>query len=175
MTVPTTSFAEFLNARRIDDEKILVALRYYVAELTDDKLPDELRADVVDQVGDAGRVDEALRRLSADRPAEVAAALAFFSAQWDDPAERERIARAFEGSGTKLPVIEAGLIAMVSMYGMFMIATLGRKSSRRTTRRGTDGSFEETVEEEWWGPTGPLRTLVDLMRPGGKSAASTPE
>ena len=175
MTVPTTSFAEFLNTRRIDDEKILVALRYYVAELTDDKLPDELRADIVDQVGDAARVDEAIRRLSTDRAAEVAAALAFFTAQWDDLAERERIARAFEGSGTKLPVIEAALIAMVSMYGMFMIATLGRKSITRTTRRGADGSFEETTEEIMWGPAEPLQALVNLIRPGGKSAPSVPE
>jgi hypothetical protein len=169
MTKTPTSFAEFLNSCRADDEKILVALRYYVAEVTDDKLPGELRGEVVAHVGDAVRVEQAVQQLAKERSAEVAAALAFLSAQWNDPAERPRIVRGFEGSGTKLPVIESGLVAMVAMYGLFLYFTGGRKHVKRTVRRGPDDTFEDVVEEEMWGPTGPLKAVVDMLRPGAKA------
>jgi hypothetical protein len=164
------TFVEFLNKRRVSDEKTLVALRFYIAEVTDDRLPDEMRADIHAHVHDRARVDEALRRLATNRSAQAAAALDYFATRWEDEGEQERIERAFDAAGTKLPVIEAGIIAIVTMYAMFLGTTRGRKSRKRSVRHNADGSYEETTEEEMWGPTGPLQSVVALLKPAGKDA-----
>jgi hypothetical protein len=164
MTSPPTSFLEFLNDRRPEDEKILVALRYYLAELTDDRLPRELLSDVEERVGARANLQAALAELEGDRAAQLRVTLEFLAERWEDPAERERIVRAFGGAATKLPVIEAGLIAMVVMYGMFLLATKNRRWVKRRFRRLPDGTFEETAEEEMFGPTEPLKALLALVR-----------
>jgi hypothetical protein len=160
MTSPQ-SFVSFLHDRRPEDEKVLVALRFYLSEVTDDKLP--LRAEVEGSVGDARQVEAALARLEGDRAGQVQVALALLADRWEDPAERDRITRAFEGAATKLPVLEAGLVAIVTMYAMFLVATGGRRKTTRTVARRPDGHFEETVSEEMFGPTGPLHAVVSLV------------
>jgi hypothetical protein len=70
----------------------------------------------------------------------------------------------------KLPIIETGLIAVMTMYAMFLVATGGRKTRRRTIKRGNDGTYEESTEEEMWGPAGPLQAVVSLFT-GGKAPA----
>jgi hypothetical protein len=164
------TFVEFLNQRRVTDEKALVALRFYLAEVTDDRLPDEMRDDITALVQDDARVDDALRRLAANHDVQATAALDYFAARWDDDGEQERIERAFAAAGTKLPVIEVGIIAIVTMYALFLGTTKGVKSRKRSVKRGADGSFEETTEEENWGPTGPLQSIVALLKPSAKDA-----
>jgi hypothetical protein len=164
------TFVEFLNQRRVSDEKALVALRFYLAEVTDDRLPDEMRADINAHVRDGARVSDALRRLAVNREVQAAAALAYFATRWEEAGEQERIERAFDAAGTKLPVIEAGIIAIVTMYALFLGTTKGRKSRKHSVRRNADGSFEETTEEEMWGPTGPLQSVVALLKPASKDA-----
>jgi spore germination protein GerM len=50
------------------------------------------------------------------------------------------------------------------MYAMFLVATGGRRKIIRRVVRRADNSFEETVEEEMFGPTGPLHAIVSLFR-----------
>lgn len=162
------SFVDFLNASPREDEKVLVALRFYLAELTNDKLPRELLHEVERSIGDEGKTEAAVARLKADRESQVQVALAFMADRWTEPVDRDRIVRAFGGASTKLPVIEAGLIAIVGMYAMYLVATGGvRKRTTRVVRR-PDGSFEEKVEVEMFGPTGPLQSIVALFK-GGKA------
>jgi hypothetical protein len=159
----TPPFVDFLNDRRPETEKILVALRFYVSELTDDKLPHELREEMDASIDDRRTLDIPLRELERDRERQVQGALAFFSDRWEDPRERDRIIRAFDGAATKLPVIEAGLIAMTSMYAMYLLTTGGRKKSTSTIEHRADGSFVEKKTEEWFAPTGPLQAIVALF------------
>lgn len=163
-----TSFVHFLNTRSPNDEKILFALRFYVAEVTDDELPDQMREEMDAAAGDGTRVQQQFDRLSKDRAAQVSAALAYFSQQWEDPEERQRIERAFDAAGTKLPVVEVGLIAIVAMYSMFLVATRGRKKAIRKVTKKPDGTYEESIEEEMWEPTGPLQAVVSLFVPQSK-------
>jgi hypothetical protein len=165
------SFLDFLNATRPTDEKILVALNYYLSEVTGNKLPREMRDEVEARAkGQPGAVAPALEQLSRSRRVQVAGALAYFAQQWEDVEERSKIRRAFGAAGVKLPLIEAGVIAVVTMYAMFLVATKGRKIRRRTIKRGPDGSYEESEEEEMWGPGGPLQAVVSLFG-AGKVAA----
>lgn len=166
----TQTFLEFINQNRPEDEKILLALRLYVAELTDDKIPSELRQDMVSGVTDASRVEPILAALKQDRGAQADAALCLFASQWQNPAEQERIVRAIKGANTKLPVIEAGLIALMAMYGMFLVTTGGRKSTKVRTIRNADGSIDSYEEVEYFAPTGPLDAVVALVRGRGNGA-----
>lgn len=161
-------FVEFLNASPREDEKILMALRFYLSEATDDKLPREMQAEVERAIGDEAQTEQALAQLKADRASQVSVALALLADRWEDPAEKERIVRAFGGASTKLPVVEAGLIAIMGMYGAYLIVTGGvRKRKSRVVRR-PDGSFEETHEVEFYGSAGPLQSIVSLIKGGGK-------
>jgi hypothetical protein len=156
-------FLDFLNEQRPEEEKILVALRFYVAEVTDDKLPRELQEEMASAASDVTAVESALAQLKKNRGAQVQAAIGFLSDRWEDPGERVRIARAFDGTETKLPVIEAGLIAIVGMYGMFLIATGGRNKVIRTVERGEDGTYREVVVEEMYSPMGPIGAILQLF------------
>jgi hypothetical protein len=160
---PLQSFAGFLNERRPEDEKVLVAMRFYMSEITDDKLPRELAGEMQEAIGHERQVHAALAQLEGNRAEQVHIALAFLAHRWEEPAERDRIIRAFDGAATKLLVVESGLIAMISMYAMFLIATGGRRKTTRTVVRKPDGRFEETVTEEMFGPSGPLQAIVSLF------------
>ena len=163
------SFADFLNARRPEDEKVLIALRFYLSEVTDDKLPRELIDEMESSSGGRRQVQAAIDQLERARGDQLRAALTFFANRWEDAGERDRITRAFDGAATKLPVIEAGLIAMITMYAMFLIATGGRRRVTRTVTRRPDGTFEEKTEEDMFGPSGPLKAIGSLFS-GGAAA-----
>jgi hypothetical protein len=157
------TFLDFLNERRPEEEKILVALRFYLAEVTDDKLPRELQEEMENAASDPHAVGDALAQLKKDRGAQARAAISFLADRWEDPAERLRIARAFDGAATKLPVIEAGLIAIVTMYGIFLMATDGRRKKSRTIESGKDGTYREVVVEEMYSPMGPIKAVLQLF------------
>jgi hypothetical protein len=56
------------------------------------------------------------------------------------------IRAAFEHAKASLPVVEVTILAVVAMYGLYLITTNGVSSITRTTRRNPDGSYEETEE-----------------------------
>jgi len=133
MTSPK-SFVDFLNERHPENEKVLVALRFYLAEVTHDKLQRELLAEIKDSVGDPHKVQAALDQLKGDRGSQVQVALTFLADRWEDPAERDRIVRAFTGAATKLPVIEASLIAIVQHVCQCSLVEGGRPSQAPVVR-----------------------------------------
>jgi hypothetical protein len=157
------SFIEFLNERRPEEEKILLALRFYLSESTEDKLPREMLGEIAESVGSASQLDAAVDELGKDPSAQVSIALELLAERWALPAEREKIERAFAAAATKLPVIEAALITVVSMYAMFLIANGGLRRRKRKIVRRQDGTFEDTIEEEFFSPLGPLQTVVSLF------------
>jgi len=77
MTSPK-SFVDFLNERHPENEKVLVALRFYLAEVTHDKLQRELLAEIKDSVGDPHKVQAALDQLKG-RPRKPSAGCADIS------------------------------------------------------------------------------------------------
>ena len=83
---------------------------------------------------------------------------------WQLEGERERIVAALKGAQAKLPVIETAILAMVAMYGMYLLITKGVKKAITVVRR-PDGSYQKT-EVEFVGPVGPLATVAGLFKRG---------
>jgi len=78
-------------------------------------------------------------------------------------ARRELAAGALGAARAKLPVVEAALISIVAVYGLWLIATKGRRSHERVVRRAPDGGWEESEKTEWYGPSGPLEAIADII------------
>jgi len=160
------SLKDFLIYRQADTDTIQQAARYYLAERTEDLSPEEMRQRLIQAIGDAKKVDSVLRTFEDDPILAENACLALLSAAWDEAGEVQRIRSAVDSAKTKLPVIEAAIIALVGMYAMYLITTGGVKKSEMTVARNPDGSFIETVTTEYFGPSGPLSTVTSLFHIG---------
>ena len=162
--------------QRIDASPAVLphAMRYFVAAQSGDLPPARMRDELLAAGVDSDGVDRAVGLLQRDPALMEAAALAVLQAGWEDPARRELAAGALGAAGAKLPVVEVALISIVAVYGLWLTATKGRRSHEHIVRRGRDGSWEESEKTEWYGPSGPLEAIADVigLRP---SAATTDE
>jgi len=162
--------------QRIDASPAVLphAMRYFVAAQSGDLPPGRMRDELLAAGVDSDGVDRAVGLLQRDPALMEAAALAVLQAGWEDPARRDLAAGALGAAGAKLPVVEVALISIVAVYGLWLTATKGRRSHEHIVRRGRDGSWEESEKTEWYGPSGPLEAIADVigLRP---SAATTDE
>jgi len=155
----------FLADQRVDAHALEQATRYYLAERSGDLSPRQMKLEVVEAGVDEARLDEALESLEVDPAAIEQGCLAFLEAAWEEPGQEERIRAAVGEAKSKLPVIEIGILAMVAMYGMYLLATGGVQRSEETRKTSADGSSSERKVVEFVGPSGPLSKVVDLLAP----------
>ncbi|SRR6266487_418032 len=164
------SLKEFLVDRRADTDVIQQATFYYLAERTDDLPYQEMRQQLIDVVGDVNKVDSALRALENDPLLRENASLALLSVAWEE-GEAEQVQSAVDGARTQLPVIELAILAIVTMYGMYLVATGGKKEETTITKKTSNGGLEEKKHTEWGDPNGPLNMIVSLFS-GSKQQSS---
>lgn len=179
------SFLGELQQRDIDPALLPHVMRYFVSAWSEDLPPERMR----DRLAAAGLDAEALERaqelLAGDAGLMEDASLAILQAGWDESSGRATVDGAFGAASAKLPVVEAGMIAIVAVYGLWLAATKGRRSQRTVIRRGPDGSWEQEETIEWYDPSGPLRAIAGLFganvdaaseaEPGELPDAETPE
>jgi hypothetical protein len=165
-TAPVTdALAAQLNLGDVDSGRLEHAMRFLVAQWSDFKSADEMTADMVSS-GTAPDVLQAASVALSDNPALLdEAALDILSVGWNDPDMHLAARNSLDEASSRLPVIELGAIVVAAMYGLWLLTTRGRRSTTRTTRRQSDGTYEETETTEWYDPAGPLRAVVDLIRP----------
>jgi hypothetical protein len=156
--VPEQSLRDLLEERQLRSETVYQAVRYYLAEHLDDPDPDDLLAQLAIVMDDP---DHAYTTLSRDALLLENAALLVLSQAWKDPEERERVRRAIDGATGKLPIIDPHLIAIVCLYGLYLVSRGGRHE--KTTIRRPDDSFEERLVVDY-GPLAMLLRLFDNRR-----------
>jgi hypothetical protein len=166
----THTLAGFLSSQSADAAHVEQAARYVVAEWSEDLPPESMREQMIISGASSRAVDELLNRLQNDSDALEAAALTVLSYSWDEVALRQSTQGAIVEAKSKLPVIEAGIIATAIMYGLWLVATKGKRTHVKIVRRAPDGSYEEIEATEWWDAAGPLRAVADLV--GGSPQAS---
>lgn len=158
------SFKDFLTELAVDSDTIHQAARFYLAEVTEDMDEEEMKQKLVDETGNADAVEAALRLLERDSTALENADLTLLSAAWEDPQEREKVKGAIEDAKKQLPIIEIGILAIVAMYGMYLVTTGGKQKVTRVTKRNpNDGSLEEIEMTEYSKPSEPLSAVVNLI------------
>jgi hypothetical protein len=139
------------------------AMRYFVSARSGDQPPARMRDDLLAGGIAPGRVDGAMELLQRDPAIMEAVALSILQAGWEHDDDRVLARGALGAAQAKLPIVEAALIAIVAVYGLWLTATKGRKSHQHVIRRGTDGRWEESETTEWYGPSGPLQAIVDVL------------
>lgn len=153
-----------LDAAGTDSASLPHMMRYYVSALSDD-LPE---AEMRERLELAGIDQEDLRRvvdrLEHDAALLESASLFVLQEGFDAGGHSRELAHgAIGAAGAKLPVVEAGLVAIVAVYGMWLAVTKGRRSQTHVIRRGPDGSLEEIETTDWYGPSGPLQAIAGLF------------
>lgn len=153
----------FLNDQRPSRGAVVLATRYFIAQASGDKTFEEM----YEELGAANALvtDEMLDVLESDPAALERAALAAIAAAWTDDATRDAVRNAMLDARAKLPVIEAGALAVAAMYAIYLLVTKGRKKRTLTVTRNADGSFSVEETEEWFGPGDPLRALAQALSP----------
>ena len=161
------AFEQYIQSNHIDDDRLLEALRTYLAEQLD-YLPEEDMLSEMSDKTDTIEIKQLLWQLERDKASLVGAASIILGSVWNDPDQRELVEEAINNANQKLPIIRTGIIATVAMYGMFLIATGGVQEHSMTTIR-PDGSIEaeHTVYQP---PTAPLQTVVALFSKAGPRA-----
>jgi len=157
---------EFLNRTKPNQETIEVATRTFLSELTEDMPPSKMKRNLVGAATDRQAVERALLELEASPQDRLQASLTILVWAWENLDNRARIQAAFRGAQSKLPAIEAGLLALVAMYGMYLMTTAGRRRENRTIKIAQDGTFEETTTIEYERPTGSLSMIAKLFGSG---------
>lgn len=158
------SLLAFLKDIDADADTIEQATRYYLAERTDDLPYQEMRAQVFAAAADTRQAQELLQLLAVRSDYLEQGALAVLSVAWDEPGQSELIRRALLDAKAKLPVIEASILGIVVMYGMYLLATRGKKRVKRVIVRTEQGRFKEITETEYFSATGPLSTITQLFK-----------
>jgi hypothetical protein len=158
----TDSFEDLLAELRPDADAIQQAARYYLAERTGDLSVDAMRAQMAQTAGE-DVVDQTVATLEQDSAAVETACLTVLAAAWENPEERNAVRGALEDAKEQMPVIEIAIIAIVAAYGMYLLATRGRRKVSRVKRRHKDGTYEEIEMVDFADPTEPLRAITRLF------------
>jgi hypothetical protein len=155
------AFEEYLLHNGVDTDTLLEAFRTYLSEQTDYLPPEDMQTALSKMAVDANGVKNLLKQLANDSDSLLGAAHIVLGTEWDDLEKRELIKDTIETAKKKLPVIELNILAIVAMYGMYLITTGGVREKKQTTILPGGGiKIESTVYEP---PTAPLKMIVDLF------------
>jgi hypothetical protein len=158
------SLLAFLESIDADADTIEQGTRYYLAERTNDLPYEDMQAQLLKSATDARQAQEYLQLLAIRSDYLEQGALAVLSAAWEEPDQPELIRNALLDAKTKLPVIEAAILATVVMYGLYLLATGGKKREKRVVERTEQGRFKETTETEYYNAARPLASIAQLFR-----------
>ena len=153
--------AAFLTGQYADPETVQQSLRYLVAELSAAD-PVAMRAELSAH-SSAAEVDQAVAALAGDSAALDGAALYALSLAWPVDGNEDRLRRIVPDAKEKLPVIEAGLLALVTLYGLYLFTTKGVVRTERVVERKADGSLVERETTTYHQPAEVLRVIPRLI------------
>jgi len=156
------SFEDLLTELRPDADALQQAARYYLAEHTGDMPVDAMRAEL-ENAGDAAVADGVIARLEGDSAAVETACLTVLAAAWEDPGERDAVRGALQDAKSQMPVVEAAILAVVAAYGMYLLATRGRKRRVIVRRRDPDGSVVEIDDTDYAEAGGVFSAIIGLV------------
>lgn len=177
------SLADYLNENKVDTDTIQQAVRYYIAEITDDLSPEEILEQIIESTDkkERDRVNAILSKIEGNTSAVEEAALSLLSSAWQYPDEAERIRTIIDAAKQKLAVIEPREMAIAAVacvailtgglvfsHHQHLQATGGVKNTTTRYIRQPDGTIESVEEKTYEGFSEPLREATNLFREGAK-------
>jgi hypothetical protein len=172
-------FDEFVNENGIPLDVLQEAARLSLAEEIDDLEPNEMRRQLAEVVGEKD-LDAALRWLEANPSVIENASVAYLAETWNELSGEKRVRSAVDDASAAMPVLEMGIAAIAAMYITWLFVTGGKatedvQEEETTTAVTGERSIKRVSKKTFWGPTGPLRVIVDLFRAGGGDSTSGPD
>jgi hypothetical protein len=167
MGMSVKALQELLENDGIDKTATPHILRYWIAEKIEDPTDEDMLEQLYRSSTSPAAVQEELSRLERDPDLLASGALAVLAEGWQDASEEERIRRNIEDAQAQLPVLETAILAIVVMYGLYLVTTGGVKAEKKTLSWDADGSIKEETATEYFGPTGPLGQITRLFLKGG--------
>ena len=161
-----SSLVDFLNEIKPTDEAIEVATRSFISEISDDALPEVLRHRLAESAGIGSGFEGTLIHLERSPKGRRDMCLIALAFAWEQSENRKKIRAAFQGTQLKLPVVESALLALVAMYGMYLVAMHLRDKPNTTVRRivrKEDDSFEVTEEIVFDKPESPVSAFKAVV------------
>jgi hypothetical protein len=155
---------EYLEERNANSDAIFGALQRYLGERTDYLPPEDMREEFLKQARDEAEADKVLAELDDDPVFAEQTARVVLAVAWEDPSEREKVREAFEQTEGTLLVVEGLVIAIVGMYGMYLISTGGKTKSIEITEKQPDGTEKKVKIDEYHSPSGPLSKITGLFQ-----------
>ena len=156
-----TDLSAFLVSQNADPETVAQATRYLVAELSMAD-PVAMREALLTNC-QAADLDAAINGLTRTPEKLERCALFVLSDAWTEPETRSIVERVVPDARGKLPVIEAGLLALVTLYGLYLYATKGVTRTERVVERRPDGTLVEHEITEYHHPAEVLRVIPRLL------------
>src|SRR4051812_41100640 len=126
------SFEEFLDRERPRTDTLVQAARFYLALRTDDRDTDEMLTELRESARGDG-LAEALDDLARNPEMLNYGAAAVLSNAWAEPGGPEQVRNAFYATRGKLPVVEASILAVSVMYGVYLLISRSVKRSTKIT------------------------------------------
>lgn len=157
------SFADYLNSIKPNDEIIEVAAKGFLSEHTEDMIPKEMKSRLTASAANRDDLERELLRLERSPAERREACLAFLCWAWQDSQNRPKIRAAFDGAEAKLPAIESTLLALIALYGMYLLVTEGVSEETHVVIHNRDGSFEEKTTRKYASPLGVLSLIPKLF------------
>jgi hypothetical protein len=154
------SFTDFLNEIEAEPDMIQQALRIHLSERTNDLTHKEMVTELRESVSSEKELDQLLKQLEHDPDVLEQAALIYFERAWEDDAQQPSVRAAFKHAKGRLPVVEVAILAVVAMYGMYLIATNG-VSDKKMVERTSDGTYKEITEKRE--PFAPIVSAMALL------------
>lgn len=157
------SFENYLRTEDPKSDSIQQAARLCLAEFVDDLPVEEMQSRLESRIGKAELV-KVLKTLEKDSWALENASLDILAAIWNRPSGIEKVRTTIDQSAESLPVIETGILAIVTMYFAYLAATGGVSLEEETVERLNDGTIRRTVRRTFYGPTGPLAAVGRILK-----------
>jgi hypothetical protein len=160
-----STLRDVLDRRQVRRETLYQAARYYVADRLGDPGVSDLRSDLRQLMDGA---DEVVAMVSADGRLLQDLSLAVLTAAWAEPGERDRVLRAVDASGGKLPVADPLLLTVMSLYGLYQVVSAGHRLEETTTIDQDGRYVTRRVDER-----GAIALFRDLFRGAPGEPATT--
>jgi hypothetical protein len=157
------TFSQFVQQNQLDPTTLELAMRNYITKKADYMGPEEMRQQLIQQIGDEAEVNRLLAAIAADRASLEGAASMILGQAWEEQGETEQVEKTIQGAKDKLAVIELSILAIVAIYGMYLLATGGKLKEEEIEETQPDGSKKKIHRTIYAPPTAPLQAIVDVI------------
>ncbi len=157
------SFSEYIRQYQLDPTTLELAMRNYITRQAEYITPDEMRQQIIHEIGDETEADRLLSAIAGDRASLEGAANLVLGLAWEKPGEIELVKKTLRGAKDKLAIIEPAILAIVAAYGMYLITTGGLAKEEEIEETRPDGSKKKVRRKIYAAPTAPLQAIVDAI------------